>query len=154
MIMNPATAPDLTRVAQVNSPSTPTTPLRLKPRLLVVEDEKAMGDIMIAYFEHLGLEVELARTAVCAQDCIEEGDFDVAVFDWKLDGGATGLDLLDLFRKFHPDCPVVIFTGAMDNLELLRNAVAGRAEAVVTKPATISALAENVMNLLLVQGSR
>ncbi len=37
--------------------------------------------------------------------------------------------------------------------ELLRNAVAGHAEAVVTKPETISAVAEKVMNCLLSQGS-
>ena len=117
---------------------------RPKSRLLVVDDENAMCEVLAAYFEHLGLEVKVARTAAAGNALIDEGKFDLAVLDWKLDGGADGLDLLSFSKSKHPQKPVIIFTGAEDNESLLKNAVAGKAEAVVRKTGSLSALATQV----------
>ena len=122
----------------------PSAQQRSKARLLVVDDENAMCEVLAAYFEHLGLEVKVARTAAAGNALIQEGRFDLAVLDWKLDGGADGLDLLSLSKQKHPQIPVIIFTGAEDNESLLKNAVAGKAEAVVRKTGSLSALATQV----------
>ncbi len=119
-----------------------------KPRLLVVDDESAMCEVMSVYFEHLGLDVKVAKSAAVGTAFIEEGEFDLAILDWKLDGGADGLDLLKLSKDKHPQIPIIIFTGAEDNEKLLKSAVAGQAEAVLRKTGSLSGLANEVFHRL------
>ncbi len=142
--MSPGNMGNADWVAQKAPPSGSESAARPKQRLLVVDDESSMCDVLVAYFEHLGLEVKVARTAAQGSQLIEEGQFDLAVFDWKLDDGTSGLDLLSRSKEKHPERPVIMFTGADDDEYLIKKAVAGQAEAVVRKTASLSALATQV----------
>jgi DNA-binding response OmpR family regulator len=116
---------------------------RLKSRLLVVDDEKAIRELVTIYFEAKGLEVTTTGTVEAARPLIERGEFDLMILDWKL-RDADGLDLLNLSKATHPELPVLIFTGAEDQVDLLKKAFAGRADAVVRKMGSFGALAAEV----------
>jgi DNA-binding response OmpR family regulator len=116
---------------------------RLKRRLLVVDDEKAIRELLTLYFEAKELEVMTAGTAEEARVLIERGEFDLMILDWKL-GEADGLDLLNLSKAAHPELPVLIFSGAEDHQDLLKKAFTGRADAVVRKMGSFGVLAAEV----------
>ncbi len=119
----------------------------LKIRLLVIDDDKSMCEVLALYFGIKGLRVTTARAIAQGRTLIEHGEYDLLILDWKLEG-ADGLDLLNLSKKRNPDVPVLIFTGAEESEELLKNAFAGRADAVVRKMTSFNALAAEVFAYL------
>ena len=116
-----------------------------KVRLLVVDDDSALCDLMKSYFEHFGFEVTAAHTAAEGNSQVERGRYDLAILDWKLDDGASGLELSTLSKALHPEIPVIIFTGADDDEELLRKAVADRADALIRKTGSLAVLSTEVL---------
>ena len=116
---------------------------RLKIRLLVVDDEHSIRELLALYFGIKGLRVTTAGTVAEARTLIERGEFDLLILDWRLKG-TDGLDLLNLSKTQHPEVPVLIFTGAEDNQDILKKAFAGRADAVVRKMGSFEALAAEV----------
>jgi two-component system response regulator HydG len=120
---------------------------RLKIRLLVVDDDHSIRELLALYFGIKGLLVTTAGTVTEARTLIQRGEFDLLILDWHL-GGADGLDLLNLSKAKHPEVPVLIFTGAEDNQDVLKKAFAGRADAVVRKMGSFDALAVEVFTRL------
>ena len=116
-------------------------------RLLVVDDEYSIRELLALYFGIKGLRVTTAGTVSEARALIQRGDFDLLILDWRL-GGAEGLDLLNLSKAKHPELPVLIFTGAEDSEDLLKKAFVGRADAVVRKMGSFEALAAEVFGYL------
>jgi DNA-binding response OmpR family regulator len=121
-----------------------------KKRLLVVDDEAGIGELLALYFKLKGLEVTTLQSTVAAIAQIEQGNFDLLILDWHLDG-TDGLDLLNLSKAMHPGLPVIVFTGDSDDQSLLRTALAGRADAVVRKIGSLDALAHEVFSRILGQ---
>jgi DNA-binding response OmpR family regulator len=115
----------------------------LKIRLLVVDDEQSICDLLQLYFGIKGLQVTTVRKVAEARTLIDRGEFDLLVLEWKLEG-ADGLDLLDLSKTKHPGVPVLIFTSTDDGEDLLKKTFAGRADAVVRKLGSFDALAAEV----------
>jgi DNA-binding response OmpR family regulator len=115
----------------------------LRIRLLVVDDEHSIRELVALYFGIKGLRVTTAGTVAEARALIQRDEFDLLILDWRL-GGAEGLDLLNLSKAKHPQLPVLIFTGAEDSEDLLKKAFAGRADAVVRKMGSFEALAAEV----------
>jgi DNA-binding response OmpR family regulator len=123
-------------------PERPQAAPRAKHRLLVVDDDARMCELLSLYFGHHGLDVTTTTTVKGAIALIEQGEFDLAILDWRLDGG-DGLDLLNLSKGLHPDIPVIIFTGAEDNENFLQTTLAGRG-VVVRKDNSLQGLSTEV----------
>ena len=80
-------------------------------RILVVEDEKSMRDVLTLTLRKEGYKVETVESAVAARERMEkDGAFDLVITDISMPGGMTGLDLLRHARKHHPDSAVVLMT--------------------------------------------
>ncbi len=122
-------------------------PRNLKIRLLIVDDERAICELLGLYFGIKGLSITTAGTAEEARVLIERGEYDLLILDWSLEG-ADGLNLLNLSKAKHPAVPVLIFTGADDDQGLLTKAFSGRAQAVVRKGGSLDALAAEVFTHL------
>jgi DNA-binding response OmpR family regulator len=114
-----------------------------KIRLLVVDDEQPICELLELYFGIKGLQVTTVRKVAEARTLIDRGEFDLLILEWKLEG-ADGLDLLNLSKTKHPGLPVLIFTGREDGEDLLKKTFAGRADAVVRKLGSFDALAAEV----------
>jgi two-component system response regulator PilR (NtrC family) len=80
-------------------------------RILVVEDEQSMRDLMALMLRKEGYAVEAAPSAVVAKERLDRGEsFDLVVSDISMPGGMSGLDLLRHFRQAAPETAVVLMT--------------------------------------------
>ena len=82
-------------------------------RLLLVEDERELADLLVAALKSAGFVVDHVMTVVDAEAALAAGRYDIAVLDLRLPDG-DGLDLLKRHRANGLSIPVLILT-ARDN---------------------------------------
>jgi two-component system response regulator PilR (NtrC family) len=79
-------------------------------KILIVEDEKSMRDLLALMLGKEGYEVESAESAEAAQRRIDGGrPYDLVISDISMPG-MSGLDLLRHCRRVAPDTEVVLMT--------------------------------------------
>jgi putative two-component system response regulator len=99
-------------------------------RVLVIDDEAVIRDLMVEILERAGYEAVGAETAGRALELLDE--VSVVVSDIVMPG-LSGIELLDEVRRRRPSMPVVLVTGA-GTYENLSEAVARGADGFVMKP--------------------
>ena len=81
------------------------------PRLLIVDDEPSLLDLLRRYLTRLGYEVETAGTAASALAIFtKDPSFSLVITDLALDG-LNGEDLIEQMRKLKPVLPGLIASG-------------------------------------------
>ena len=85
-------------------------------RLLVVDDDRAMREMLASLFKERGLSVEDAASADAALARAAEQDFDVVLSDVRMPG-LSGVELVGQLRRLRPATPVVLMTafGSIDS---------------------------------------
>ena len=125
----------------------------LAKRVLLVEDERAVRELLVEQLKALGHQVVAAPTPARACEIFEghAADFDVMVTDVVMPG-IDGWHLTKRLRAERPDLPVVLISGytagAVDPLDV------GGSTAFLQKPFGIDALAENIQAVLGVPVAR
>ena len=110
-----------------------------KPLVLIVEDEKSMGDMLVTDFRIRGTGSQWCANADEAIAALKQKDFDVVLTDINMPG-ASGLQLCDQISRDYPDIPVVVMT-AFGNMETAVSAIRAGAYDFVTKPVEMELLA-------------
>ena len=87
--------------------------LPIPPRILIVDDDEALCDLLKKLFSIHGYEVETALTLRAASEAFRKNVFDVALLDYHLSDG-FGDVLLDEFRALRPDCVCLMITSDTD----------------------------------------
>jgi PAS domain S-box-containing protein len=109
---------------------------RLSGHVMVVDDEKVVGNFMSELLRGWGLEVTVQRSAPEAEAWLERRgagvDVDVVVTDQTMPR-MTGLELARRIRSQHPQLPVILYTGYAENLDEALLAGAG-VRALLRKP--------------------
>src|SRR5216117_3363964 len=82
----------------------------MKTRIMVVDDDMNMRDLMITLLESEGYDVIPAENAAAAQAAFDGPQPDAALLDLQLPDG-HGLDLLPIFKKHWPETEVIVLTG-------------------------------------------
>ncbi len=100
-------------------------------RVLVVDDERPLAEVVATYLEHDGFEVTLAHHGREAVLVARDVDPDVVVLDLALPG-MDGLQVCRELRRFS-DCYVVMLTARVEEEDKLAGLAAG-ADDYVTKP--------------------
>jgi two-component system, OmpR family, response regulator len=124
-------------------PSRKTAP---PPRLLVVEDNRSIAELITFWFQSTGWEVVVAHSG---PEGVAQGVAfhpDAAVLDGMLPGYG-GLEVMRRLRVTSPDLPIVLST-AMDSDEDRRAAFAAGADAYLVKPWSLQALHDTVHSLV------
>jgi two-component system, OmpR family, phosphate regulon response regulator PhoB len=103
-------------------------------RVLVVEDESAIAELIAINLRHAGFEVSVAAHADAAQAALDRVLPDLVLLDWMLPG-QSGLQLL---RRWRSDprtraLPVIMLTARADEAEKVSGLDAG-ADDYLTKP--------------------
>jgi len=82
-------------------------------RVIVVDDEEALGRMVRRVLEHRGYDVEVFSDPQAALGALlnDPSAYDVALFDVMMPG-LTGPQLLATLRRFGVDLPTVLMTGA------------------------------------------
>ncbi len=110
----------------------------MKARVLVVDDDKSMADVVAA---RLGRRDYVVTTAVKGDEAVRiltDESFDVVVTDLKM-GGMSGIELAEWVATNRPDTPVIVIT-AFGSLESAVAAIRAGAYDFITKPFDVDAL--------------
>ena len=99
-------------------------------KVLVVDDDPAILEILRAYLEKEGHEVVVASNGLDAE--FELGSADVAVLDWMLPG-QSGVDLTRRARAAYPNLPLLLLTARGDEDDRVYGLKSG-ADDYVVKP--------------------
>lgn len=85
----------------------------MKARILFVDDEEEIRDLMSINFESMGLEVTLASSGSEALKILEDQKFDIIVSDVKMAGGG-GVELLKGIKDRGIETPFIFLTAYLD----------------------------------------
>jgi DNA-binding NtrC family response regulator len=105
----------------------------VNPRVLIVEDERAIRLALSGLLRREGFEVEQAETGEQAIAMLERDTFDLVLTDLALGRGASGMDVLREGKALQPETPVVMIT-AHGNEKVAVDAMKAGAEDYVPKP--------------------
>jgi len=119
-----------------------------KPKVLIIDDEGPVREVLSLYLEGKGLEVASVRSTDGARVLVERGQFDLVILDWAL-AGAEGAQLLHLSKAQHPDIPVILFSRTD-----VEAGIASAADAVVRKGTSLEVLSAAIFQQLAQRQAR
>lgn len=83
------------------------------PKILVVDDQKNMLQLLKGILEHENFEVFLASNGFDALEILAHNEIDLVITDVNMPE-LDGFALLQLIRKRSPSMPVIVMTGYYD----------------------------------------
>ena len=111
-------------------------------RILIIEDDRALGDGLCLALKSPEAEPSLCRTLSAARSALAEGTFDLLVLDVNLPDG-NGLDLLRELRGASNPVPVLLLTANDMEMDVVAGLESG-ADDYVTKPFSLAVLRARV----------
>ena len=115
-------------------------------RVLVVDDEPEIRDVLSEYLGSLGHDILALGTGREAVEAVTTETFEVAVVDWHLPG-LTGRDVLDAIAGHCPETRVLVITGHVAE-RVGRGHLAGLIARVCHKPFSLRTLRAELDALL------
>ena len=106
-----------------------------KPRVLVVDDEPRLREMLVRAVEEMGMTCLAVSSAVQARKTMDREGFDILVLDLNLPG-MEGLEFLEKLRSAEVKMPVIILTG-FGSLDAARKAIRLDAVDFLTKPCAL-----------------
>jgi two-component system phosphate regulon response regulator PhoB len=127
-------------------------------RVLLVDDDRDIRDVVEAMLDAVGLTVEAATSAEEALERVRASAYDLVVLDWNLPG-MTGIELCRLIRRDAAlaTLPVLFLTAHASSKDIVE-AFASGADDYVVKPFRAPELGARIFGLLrrarMTQGAR
>lgn len=115
-------------------------------RILVVDDEPYIGELLSRWLSADGYQCETAHSGDDAVKALEAGSFHLVVSDIMMPG-MSGIDLLTIIRSVFPDVAVIMVTGVDDRKTAIMTLELG-AFGYVIKPFDRNEIVINVANAL------
>lgn len=109
--------------------------MRLKARILIVDDNKLLCKNLKDILEFKGYNVVCAYDGHEAVKAVQEGDFKIALMDLKLPG-MSGIETLKSLKQIAPGLTVIFITAFADDIFYKEGLKSGDFE-VITKPIDI-----------------
>jgi DNA-binding response OmpR family regulator len=105
-------------------------PVARPARVLIVEDEDALRELLTDYLTSEGYVVSSAANAVAGVAAAREDQPDVILLDLHLPGAVSGADILEVLAR---EWPIIVISGTRD-VDLARVALQSGAFDYITKP--------------------
>ena len=118
----------------------------MKHSIMVIDDEKIVGDMARLSLEQEGFEVETFLSGEPALARLQEKRFDVVVTDLKMKG-IDGMEVLRTVRSLYPGTRVIMIT-AFANLDTAIEALRGDVHDFFPKPIKIKELKASIRRAL------
>ena len=115
-------------------------------RVLVVEDDATVAEVVRTYLEHAGLQIEHAADGVTALAVAARTVPDLVVLDLMLPG-LSGLEVCARLRQARPDLPVIMLTALGEESDRLLGLETG-ADDYLVKPFSPRELVLRVQSVL------
>jgi DNA-binding NtrC family response regulator len=110
----------------------------VKGRVLVVDDDGSMCDMLVSDLGEAGFEVSARTSASAALDALAAAEVDAVVTDLNMPG-MNGIELCERIVAAQADVPVIVIT-AFGSIETAVAAIRAGAYDFVTKPLEVDAL--------------
>jgi two-component system torCAD operon response regulator TorR len=114
-------------------------------RILIVEDDPIVRNVVVAYLRANGFETDFAGDATSARSKLNSGSFDLALVDVNLPDG-SGFDLVERLRR-HRDIAVIYMTSLGSSNARVRGLESGGDDYIV-KPVEVRELLARVRAVL------
>jgi GAF domain-containing protein/DNA-binding response OmpR family regulator len=118
--------------APSEAPTRPTVRSTAKGRILIIDDEQDVGDIMGDFLGRDGHQVSVCRDAETGLAAFEKGAFDLVITDLGMPG-MSGWEVARLVKLQRPGTPVAMVTGWGDRIDPAE-ATARGVDFIVPKP--------------------
>ncbi len=115
-------------------------------RLLIVDDEEAIRNLLKRMLSHEGYECETAPDAECARSLLDRHVYNLLLCDIRMPG-ESGLDLCRFVKSAFPEMGIVMVT-VIDSLETARQALDLDIYGYIIKPVDRSQILIGVANAL------
>lgn len=113
-------------------------------KILIVEDEEAIANLIKINLQHAGYSCDVAYDGNTGADRLAENSYDLCLFDIMLPG-VDGYELLDYAKSL--EVPVIFLTAKGETLDKVKGLRLG-ADDYITKPFEIIELLARVENVL------
>jgi excisionase family DNA binding protein len=116
------------------------------PRVLVVDDERPVREMLAKTLSRGKYAVEMAESGTEALEHIREGEIDLVITDLRMPG-MDGLALMRAARRYDPNLPVIVVTGYSSEasaIEAINIGVSG----YLTKPFRVDRILRSVARAL------
>ncbi|MBI3926666.1 MAG: response regulator [Armatimonadetes bacterium] len=118
----------------------------MEERLLVLEDDATMREVLLVTLQDMGHRVYGARSANEALELARSMEFTLVITDVRMPG-MDGLDFLLALRRSQPWARSIVITGYADQ-DAPSRAIAAQADDYMRKPFTLTALTESIDRVL------
>jgi putative two-component system response regulator len=118
----------------------------MKARILVVDDEVLVGEVICEWLRFDGYTCDYAPGAVAALELCQQRHYDLLISDITMPE-VSGLELLKQIKPLYPDLAVVIAT-AVDDRNTASNALKLGADGYAIKPFNMNEFLINIANVL------
>ncbi len=112
--------------------------MKMKKKILLVDDEKDIRDVLYLPLTDMGYEVFMAEDGNEALRVFEEAQPSIVLTDIKMPG-MDGIELLQQIKRENPETEVVMITGHGD-MDLAIKSLKYEATDFITKPINVNAL--------------
>jgi DNA-binding response OmpR family regulator len=125
----------------------------IQPRILLVDDDEIMRDLLKHVLEASQFHVTLASTVTEAIHLIDTEPFDALISDLHMPGAGDGFTVISAMRHKHPNAVTLLFTG-YPALKEAMDAILLQADEILVKPMLPHDLVEVVRERLAKRGPR
>lgn len=120
-------------------------------RVLVMDDEDIIGEMLLSLLQRLGFEVEYAKDGSEAVDLYKQAmnsdkPFDVVIMDLTVPGGMGGKDAIKVLLEIDPEVNAIVSSGYSDDSVIANYSEYGFKDAL-TKPFRIENLNESLLKI-------
>ncbi|MEZ4859240.1 MAG: response regulator transcription factor [Flavobacteriaceae bacterium] len=118
----------------------------MKQKILLVEDDPALGYLLREYLTMNDFDISLAKTAAEAMKLLENHDFNLTVLDIMLPD-KDGFELAKSIKNLHPNIPFVFLTAKSLKIDVLKGFSLGAVD-YLKKPIDEEELVVRIKTLL------
>lgn len=128
-------------------------PRTVRPRILLVDDDEVMRELLKQVLESSEFHVTLAATVSEAIHLIDTEPYDALISDLHMPGAGDGFTVISAMRHKHPSAVTLLFTG-YPALKEAMDAILLQADEILVKPMDPGELIEVVRERLAKRGTR
>lgn len=103
-------------------------------KILIIDDEKAIVDILKRRFERMNFLVITAYDGLKGIETLRREKVDIVVCDIKMPKGISGVEVLKAAKKYNPSVQFVAISGHLISDKLIQSIMKGGASLFIKKP--------------------